>query len=149
MTRRIAHAAQIGALVVALALVPAALAARSGGSHGGGGTTSSGSSLSLVMVNDANGNGSPNWGDTVTFKVSTTATTQPEVRAVCVQNGAQMYFHEGGFYPGDPWAPGDQMFILKSYGWTSGAADCTATIFYMNRKSQEVDVTSMNFHVDA
>ena len=39
MTRRIAHAAQIGALVLALALVPAALAAKGG--DGGGGATSS------------------------------------------------------------------------------------------------------------
>src|SRR5206468_11126468 len=134
MTRRIAHAAQIGAIALALALVPAALAAKGGNGGGGGGTTSPSSSLSVVMVSDANGNGLPNWGDTITFKVSTTATTMPQVRTVCYQNGAQMYFHEGGFYPGDPWAPGDQMFILKSYGWTSGAADCTATIFYMNRK---------------
>jgi hypothetical protein len=32
MTRRIAHAAQIGAFAIALALVPAALAVRGGGS---------------------------------------------------------------------------------------------------------------------
>jgi hypothetical protein len=39
MTRRIAHAARIGALVLALTLVPAALAAKGG--DGGGGATSS------------------------------------------------------------------------------------------------------------
>jgi hypothetical protein len=39
MTRRIAHAARIGALVLALTLVPAALAAKGG--DGGGGSTSS------------------------------------------------------------------------------------------------------------
>ena len=38
MTRRIAHAARIGALVLALTLVPAALAAKGG--DGGGGATS-------------------------------------------------------------------------------------------------------------
>jgi hypothetical protein len=39
MTSRIAHAAQIGALALALALVPVAFAAKSGGHHGGGGGT--------------------------------------------------------------------------------------------------------------
>ena len=81
MTRRVAHAAQIGALVLALALVPAAVAAK-GGSGGGkpsGGSGSSSLSLADPLVHDANGNGLPNHGDVVTFTVSTTATTQPFV----------------------------------------------------------------------
>jgi hypothetical protein len=126
-----------------LALVPTALAGKGGGATPKGGT----SSLTLAMVDDANGNGLPNWGDTVTFNVSTTATSQPQVATACVQNGTQVYYHEGGFYPGDPWAPGDQMYVL---GWSSGgAADCTATLFYMNRKMQQVNLTSIGFHVDA
>jgi hypothetical protein len=60
-----------------------------------------------------------------------------------------VYYHEGGFYPGDPWAPGDQMFDLQSSAWTSGAADCTATLFYINRKLQQVDLASLSFHVGA
>jgi hypothetical protein len=137
-------------LAVAVAFAPAATAGKGASTKGGGGTSSGGgSSLSLVMVADANGNGLPNWDDTVTFSVHTTATTQPEVKTACSQNGAQVYYHEGGFYAGDPWAPGDQMFVLASYAWTGGAADCTATVFYMNRKLQEVDVTSLGFHVDA
>jgi hypothetical protein len=129
---------------VSLVIVPPALAGKPSGGSASGGS----SGLSLVMVVDANANGLPNWGDTVTFKVSTTATTQPQVRTVCVQNGVQVYFHEGGFYPGDPWAPGDQMFVLQSYSWTGGAADCTATLFYMGRKG-EVDVKSFGFQVGA
>ena len=135
-------------VVLALALVPVSLAAKGGGAtkprSGGGGS----SSLTLAMVADANGNGLPNYGDTVTFKVSTTATSAPEVKAVCTQSGVQVYYHEGGFYPGDPWAPGDQMFTLASYAWTSGAADCIATLFYMNSKGGETDLTSLSFHVD-
>jgi len=45
MNRRIAHAAQIVAFVLALALVPAALAAAGGGPRGGGGSTTSSSAL--------------------------------------------------------------------------------------------------------
>ena len=83
MTRRVAHAAQIGALVLALALVPAAVAAK-GGSGGGkpsGGSGSSSLSLADPLVHDANGNGLPNRSDVVTFTVSTTA-GQPYVNEV-------------------------------------------------------------------
>src|SRR5260221_1945162 len=63
-----------------------ALAAKGGGGKPGGGTGGTGG-LTLVMLTDANGNGLPNWGDTVTFNVSTTATTQPNVDLKCSQNG--------------------------------------------------------------
>ena len=131
------------AALAALVLVPVASA---GKRHGG---ASGSSSLALVMVNDLNGNGLPNWGDTVTFSVSTTATTIPEVGTACYQNGTEVYYHEGGFYAGDPWAPADQMFVLQSYAWASGAADCSATLFYMNKKLREVDLATLSFHVDA
>jgi hypothetical protein len=49
MTRRIAHAAQIGGLVLALALVPAALAAKGGG-NGGSGPSGSGCSITPGQV---------------------------------------------------------------------------------------------------
>jgi hypothetical protein len=133
----------LAALALVLAQAPAASAAKG---HGG---VAGSSSLALVMVADANGNGLPNHGDTVTFSVATTATSTPEVGTACFQNGAQVYYHEGGFYPGDPWAPADQRFVLQSYVWTSGAADCTATLFYMNRKGREVDVATLAFHVGA
>jgi hypothetical protein len=84
MTRRIAHAAQIVAAVLALALVPAAFAGR-----GGGGTTTTGSSTLTgpVIVHDLNGNGSADHGDSITFNVSTTATSTPTVGLRCYQNG--------------------------------------------------------------
>ena len=66
MNRRIAHAAQIVAFVLALALVPAALAAAGGGPRGGGGSTTSSSSISdPVMVTDT-GTPGVSFGDTVT-----------------------------------------------------------------------------------
>src|SRR6266446_5753874 len=50
-----------------------------------GGTTST-SSLNLVLLNSTDG--SAHWGQTVTFSISTTATTEPNVSLHCYQNGA-------------------------------------------------------------
>ena len=148
MTRRIARAAQIGALVLALALVPVALAAKGGGGGkpGGSGTTGS-SSLSLAMVTDQNGNGLPNWADTVTFNVSTTATTQPHVSLQCSQSGVLVYTTQTGYYAGYPW-PWTQNMGLWSGAWTSGAADCTATLYYFSG-SKTITLKTLSFHVDA
>jgi len=132
------------ALIAVLVLVPTALAGKPGGGSGTGGS----SSLSLVMFLDVTGNGLVNYGDTVTFIVSTTATSTPMVRTACTQNGAQVYYHEGGFYAGDPWAPYDQRFTMASSIWTSGAADCVATLYYNGRRGAQVDLKSISFHVD-
>jgi hypothetical protein len=87
------------------------------------------------------------WGDTVTFNVSTTATTQPSVITDCLQNGAVVYRHYGFFY-GDP-SP-SQNFVLKSAAWTGGAADCTATLYYIDPTlGVELDLATLPFHVDA
>src|SRR3954452_23954398 len=80
MSRRlIATLALTGAF---LAVASPAMAAKGGG--GGGGKPSGGSSsLSVVMVSDANADGLPNYGDTITFSVSTKATSQPYVQLDC------------------------------------------------------------------
>jgi hypothetical protein len=123
-------------VVLALALVPVALAGKpsgggggvkGGGGHGGGGSTGGSSSLALVMVNDANGNGAPNYGDTITFNVSTTATAQPYVEVTCSQNGTVVYSAWAGFYAGYLW-PAQQYMPLGSPSWTGGAASCVATL---------------------
>src|SRR5438874_10959150 len=56
-----------------------------------GGANSS-SSLTFVMHADTNGHGLPDWGDTVTFNVSTTETTEPHVDLTCSPNGAIAYW---------------------------------------------------------
>src|SRR4051812_6343009 len=68
-------------LVLALALVPAALAGKGGkpGGGGGGNTTSSGS-LSLVLLNSTDG--LPHRGQQVTFQVSTSYAT-PSISLDC------------------------------------------------------------------
>src|SRR5438093_13309875 len=78
MNRRIARTAQVGAIVLALVLVPAALAAKG---HGGGGTSggtgTGGGTIGLVLLNSTDG--LPHVGQQVTFNVSTTATSYPWV----------------------------------------------------------------------
>jgi hypothetical protein len=135
----------VAALVIALALVPAALAGKPGGGSGGGGGGHKGggggsSSLTLTMVADENSNGLPNWNDTITFNVSTTATTQPYVEVTCSQNGAVVYSAWAGFYSSYPW-PGSQLMPLYSPSWTGGAADCTAVL--------DPNLATLNFHVGA
>jgi hypothetical protein len=143
---RVAQVATILALVLAL-LAPAALAAK-GGNNGHGGTSDSSSSISLAvpLPYDANRNGLPNWGDTVRFNVSTTATTQPHVSVQCSQNGAVVYTAQTGYYDGYPW-PWTQNMSLWSAAWTGGAADCTATLYYFSGR-KTVTPAALSFHVD-
>ena len=97
-----------------------------GGKHGGGSTGGSGT-LTLRMVNDANGNGAPNWGDTIRFDVQTTATTEPNVSVKCSQGGTVVYSATTGYYASYPW-PWTNNMALDSQMWTGGAASCTALL---------------------
>ncbi len=105
------------------------------GGHNGGSTTSS---LAVVMVSDSNGNGAPDFRDTITFKVSTTATQYPYVDLGCYQGGTLVMSASAGFYPSYPW-PGAQNIPLSSPSWTGGAADCVATL--------NGSLASLSFHV--
>jgi len=131
MTRRIALAAPLVALVLVLVLAPLALA------RGGGGGGSS--SLSRVP------NEPPHFGQSVTFTVSTTATSRPQVGVTCLQGGNLVYSASAGFWPGYPW-PWEQNFVLRSDMWTGGAADCTAKLYYWNGR-KNVTLKTMSFHV--
>jgi hypothetical protein len=113
---------------------------------GRGGKSSSGSSsLALVVLNSSDG--LPHHGGQVTFKVSTTATTQPNVSLDCYQNGALVYGAVAGFYPSYPW-PWDQIFTLSSPSWTGGAANCTAALYYFSGR-KTVTLTTLNFQAYA
>jgi hypothetical protein len=141
VTRRIAHAA-ILALVAALAVAPAALGGKPSKPAGGGG---SGSSLTLVLLNSTDG--IPHWGQQVTFKVSTTATTKPLVKLQCFQGGTLVYTSSAGFYPGYPW-PWAQTFTLSTAAWTGGAASCTASLYYYNGR-RYMTLKALSFGVAA
>ena len=135
-------------LTVALALAPAALAGK--GKPGGGGTSGgSGGTLSLVMVKDVNGNGSPNYMDTITFAVSTTATTMPYVTVHCYQAGTLVYQQSSGIF----YTSLNQNFVLgQTTAWQGGAADCTAYLQNWDSYTKHHTVTnlaSMTFSVGA
>jgi hypothetical protein len=137
------------ALMVVVLIAGTAFAAKGtgGGGHNkpSGGSTSGGTiSLANPLVVDKNGNGLPNWGDTVTFDISTTATTQPYVNLVCSGTGVS-YSSWRGYFDGSLDSNWD--FVLGSGGWTSGAADCTAWLG-MYTKSGYQRLASTGFHVD-
>jgi hypothetical protein len=137
------------ALVLVLALAPIAFAAKGGGGGhkpGGGGSGGTGTiSLASPLVYDANGNGLPNWGDTVSFNVSTTATTQPYVDLQCFQNGVLVAEGWRGYFDG---SLDTRDFGLSAPQWTSGAADCTAYLDMTNSKGGMTRLGSTSFHVD-
>jgi hypothetical protein len=108
-----------------------ALAAKGGGGGKPGGGTGGTGGLTLVMVADSNANGLPNWGDQVTFNVSTTATAEPHVDLTCSKGGVVVLGATTGFYASYPW-PWTQIMTLSSPSWQSGAADCTATLYYFS-----------------
>jgi hypothetical protein len=135
----VSKAALIALLIVSLA-VGTALAGK-GGAKGGGKPSGGGNStIALVMVADENGNGTPNWHDTITFEIATTATASPYLSVTCFQNGTLVYGADAGFYADYPW-PGARNMPLYSPAWTGGAADCTAVL---NRK-----LATLRFHVGA
>jgi hypothetical protein len=134
----------VAALVVALAIVPAAFAAKGGG--GGGGPSGGGGTGGITgpfMVVDGNGNGLPNFGDTIVFRVSTTATTTPYVNLLCSQNGVQVYNSWRGYFATS--LDSTWNFVLGSGAWTSGAASCTAWLgMYTKRGFQRLSSTSFS-----
>lgn len=142
MTRRVAHAAQIGTLVVALALVPAAIAAK-GGNAGNGGKTSMTGTFSLVLLNSTDG--LPHYGQDVTFNVTSNA-YHPMVTLTCYQGGDWVKNQSVGFYDGWPWS---QVFNLSSWKWPSGAADCSAELYYTDARGRKQTLATMGFNVQA
>ena len=146
MTRRIAQSAQIGAVVLALVLVPAALAAKNGAAsgHNGGGGTTGGSTLSLKMVTDTNSPG-VSYGDTVTFIVSTSA-SYPSVELDCYQGSTLVYSHTAGFYPSYGWSTD---YTLSGGMWTGGAANCTATLYHTTKNGTNATLATLSFPAGA
>jgi hypothetical protein len=131
---RLAVAAAVAALC--LALGPTALAAKGGGggkpSRGGTGT------ISLVLLDSTDG--VAHWGQRVTFNVSTTATNEPWVNLRCYQSGTLVSEGWEGFFAG---SLDDGVFGLYSPKWTGGDADCTARL----TTPQWAELASTSFHV--
>ena len=113
--------------------------------NGNGGNKTSTSSLRLVLLNSTDG--LAHWGQKVTFKVSTTATSQPFVSLRCYKNTTLVYSAQAGYYASYPW-PSAKNMALKSNNWKSGGADCTATLFYASG-SRVITLATKGFRVYA
>jgi hypothetical protein len=137
---RISHRARV-AVCCALGAVTLAFAAPA--FAGGKGTVaSSGNSLSVVNVSVPGA--TPSYGQTITFKVTSTSSS-PYVQLNCSQNSVVVYQHQAGFYAGYPWP---NTYVLSSNYWTSGSANCTATLEHNGHNRVVVDAT-LAFTVNA
>ena len=140
-----AEALIIVILVFGLLAVP--VFAAKGGGQGGGGKPSGGGTgtISLAtLVYDANADGLPNWGDTVTFDISQTATTQPFVNLKCYQDGVLVASGSQGYFDGALNSSRD--FGLSAGTWQGGAAECTAWLDMYTRQGWS-HLGSTAFHV--
>jgi hypothetical protein len=119
---------------------------------GGAGKTTSSSSISLVTTaaGTTTGATAPSYDSSVTFNVSTDATSQPFVHLRCSQNGTLVLESWQAWFYG---AVGAQMFTLgPTPAWQGGAADCTAYLENWDSYSKNGKVTvlaSTAFHVNA
>lgn len=136
---------RLASLVGALMLVTSSVALA-------GGNKSSSSTISLVLMSapTAVASPDPSYGDSVTFDVSTDATSQPFVHLECFQDGSLVLEGWQGWFYG---ALGVQAFELgPSPAWQSGAADCTAYLENWDSYSKNRRITvlaSTSFHVNA
>jgi hypothetical protein len=87
----------------------------------------------------------PQYGETITFNVSTTATSTPFVNLNCYQNSALVAQGWATFFDGG--SAGS--FGLSSPIWKSGAADCTADLGMFSNNGKWKVLASTTFHVDA
>jgi len=138
MKRRIGLVAPLVALVLVLVLAPLALAGRGGDRGGGGGS----SSFSLVLMDGAT---QAAHHGRITFNVSTTETSLPEVGLRCYQGSNWVFDAYVGYYPGYLF---EQWFTLQSNYWADGVwANCNARLFYFDRRGREVVLRTMSVPV--
>jgi hypothetical protein len=134
----LAEASLIALLVVGL-IAGTALAAKGGkgGKAGGGGTIS----WHVLDGTDA----VANYRERVAFTVSTSATDRPFVGLRCYQNGDFILDGYTGYfdtYMNDPW------ITLGSPYWNAAVpADCTARLFYYNKRGNQVVLATTSFAV--
>ena len=142
MLQRIAFAVSV---VAALAFTGAAAAG-----NGAGPNRTSSSSISDPIVLSSSSfaalaTSGPRYGDTITFTVSTTATTQAYVDLKCSRNGALLGEGWSAFFTGG--TPGT--FGLYSGQWNGGAADCTADLGMFTSNGKWKVLASTTFEVAA
>jgi hypothetical protein len=125
------------ALAALSATAPAMAGKPSAGSGGGG------SSLSVVVETGADQ--TPNYGETITFKVTSTV-YKKWVDLRCNQGGTFVYSATAGFYPEYPWAPD---YTLSSAYWTGGAASCDARLYTQSSNGKQSTLATLSYTVAA
>jgi hypothetical protein len=141
---------RIGTRVVQATLIASLAVGLTAGSvfagKGGGGKPTGGGTISAPqMLSDANGNGLPNYMDSITFTVSTTATDKPMVGLRCWQG--TNFVHDGYIALYDAsWLK--KHFTLGGSYWNSALdATCTARLFYYDNRSRERLLATTDFGV--
>ena len=146
--RQLIGAATEATLITLLIFGLIAGTALAGGGGNGKGPGQSGGgdkgSFAMVMIDDTNADGLPNYSDTVTFTVATTATDKPYVSLRCYQGSAFVYDGWAGFFAG-AWF--GQTFTLSSETWLSGGADCTARLVMWGSNGRERTLAQQAVHV--
>jgi hypothetical protein len=137
------HALEVVAEGGLIALLAVSLIAGTALAAKGGGKPASGSSsLSVVLVVSADATISH--GDTITFAVSTTATTRPFVSLVCRDGSTGLLQASAGFFPDYPWST---EFRLASSAWTSGGATCDARLYSTKDGTRTTTLATRSFAV--
>lgn len=133
------HRLAILATIVMLSssLAPAALAQGKGKGKNGS-TAAAAFGIVMSVVEDANGDGLPNWNDVVSFDVGTAA-AQPFIQLNCYQGTALVL---AAAYPAT-WT-----FQLASSSWTGGEGDCTATLYTTTDGRRTTTLATLAIHVD-
>jgi hypothetical protein len=102
---------------------------------------STSSTLALVLLDG--GDGTANRGERAAFNVSTTATTRPFVGVRCYQSGNFVLDGYTGYFDSyiyDPWV------TLDSPYWDASApADCTARLFYYDKRGNQKVIATLGF----
>jgi hypothetical protein len=128
------------ALVLSLALVPAALAGKPGGGGGGGGGGYS------VTVSP----GPYSFGQAVTITTNDPVYPNgagPYIWLKCYQNGVLVGSADEAAFPGG-WYYGDPFYLGPTSSWTGGAATCNVQVVHMGHSKAIVDA-STSFSVGA
>ena len=133
------------ALMVVVLIAGTAFAAKGGHGKPSGGSTNGSSSISAPVLVTDTGTAGLSFGDTVTFTVSTTATTTPWVNLRCYQNGDLVATGTKGYWDGS--IDVNWNFGLSSTSWKSGAADCVAWLDKQTKQGWQ-HLASDSFHVD-
>lgn len=100
-------------------------------------------SLTLVVTTDNNGNGLPNWGDSVSFQTNVDLALFPELELDCYQT--RIVYAVLWSYP-YRWL--DFSYSLQSQTWSGGAAKCHARLWRPNGPKQ-ITLNTLDFQAGA